>query len=132
MSLTYAPKIAVVQTGDIRQTVRIRRSLVVKRTGDWLLIHTWSGKPYRTPWGWRMKVMLTDVLHLRYFGNTWRLVIENDEQVLGERWVNDEQMAELAAKDGIVPATRYGLESTLKTLNGLAKLENTEWQVFRW
>ena len=48
LSMTYGPKIAGVMDGSIRQTIRHTERIKV---GDKLILHTWTGKPYRSPWG---------------------------------------------------------------------------------
>ena len=59
MAVTYAPKEAAVQSGDCRQTVRKGDKVLV---GDEILFHGWSGCPYRSPWSWRKRIKVSEVI----------------------------------------------------------------------
>ncbi|OPX65619.1 MAG: hypothetical protein A4E30_00290 [Methanomassiliicoccales archaeon PtaB.Bin215] len=138
LSLTYKPKIEAVKAGTIRQTIRLKRSDVEKRPGDRLLLHTWAGLPYRSKWDWRLNVRIKEIILLWHDGSeTWW--VYDDSDFLKGRAIQpayhptyDDFLAELAKRDGIVPPTRQGLESTLKALNNLDSLKYTHWGVIRW
>lgn len=125
MSLTYVPKIEAVKAGTIRQTIRLQRSLNVKRQGDGLILHTWAGKPYRSQWDWRIKTTIKEVTTLLYQDGKWW-----DFQTY--QLLDDADLRAIAARDGIEEPTRENLEATLKKLNGLESLEFTIWDVVSW
>ena len=54
-SFTYEPKIEGVRRGEIRQTIRPKGKRPVE-VGDRILFHGWTGRPYRSPWSWRLPV----------------------------------------------------------------------------
>jgi hypothetical protein len=130
LSLTYKPKIEAVKAGTIRQTIRLKRSDVEKRPGDKLLLHTWAGKPYRTPWDWRLETTITERIALLYQFGLWHYNENGHGQ--GYETARYGYMDEIAKLDGIDPPTIYGLTDTLARLNGLTSLENTFWEVIRW
>jgi hypothetical protein len=87
-ALTYAPKIPGVLSGKITQTIRplpvspviynrptleqrekMRRKqkLGTVRPGDSILFHGWEGKPYRSPWSWRLKVQVDAVYFTKIY-----------------------------------------------------------------
>ena len=106
-ALTYAPKIDGVRSGSIRQTIRPvgRRSV---REGDHILFHSWSGKPYRSAWSWRM------VVHVLSVRDVW---IVRDGIVFplidcAMPWSHP-YMAAVARMDGIEPPTGEALGAYL-------------------
>jgi hypothetical protein len=132
-SLTYRPKIEAVKEGRVRQTIRRFNINKPKLEGDNLILHTWSGKPYRTPWGYRLNTPIKTVLHLLYSDGDWMAPCWNNiNEFLGHEYVSDEYIDKIAYLDGIEPPTREGLEKTLLELNGLKTLEGTQWEVIRW
>ena len=138
MSLTYRPKIEAVKAGTCRQTIRLKRSSVEKLPGDKLLMHTWAGLPYRSKWDWRLDARIKERILIWHDGSeTWW--VYDDRDFLkgrpiqpGYHTTDDDFLAELAKRDGIVPPTREGLESALKALNHLDSLKHTTWEVVRW
>jgi hypothetical protein len=79
-ALTYKPKIDGVLTGKIRQTIRPITFLRVEKfnttihnypkpvlEGDTILFHGWEGKPYRSPWSWRLKVKVDKMLFTKIY-----------------------------------------------------------------
>ena len=129
LALTYAPKIEAVKAGTCRQTIRRFNPLKPKKVGDKLILHTWAGKPYRTPWDWRLETNLTFVGRIHLIDGVWFMESVN----IPDKWYPSEDMVvHLATRDGIDPPTREGLEATLKRLNDLASLEYTQWDVIRW
>lgn len=142
MALTYPPKIPDVISGECRQTVRLVHkgpeplpaSLRLKRPGDELLMHTWTGKPYRSPWGWRGRFVLTEVLELFYFdGWAWSPLggLEKDGRRAFEP-VPMSALLDIARRDHIDPPTVEAWEEALMRLNGLKSLVDTDWEVLRW
>ena len=113
LSMTYAPKIEKVFSGEITQTIRRWwPGQPKKMIGDDLLIHTWEGKPYRSKWGKRM-----------YAEITYLDIIDLDT-------ITDEELTILAELDGIEPPTAEELKRTLSRLNG--GLVGGDYQVIRW
>lgn len=135
MSLTYKPKIEGVQSDKITQTIRLFHPEKPKKAGDKLILHTWAGKPYRTPWDWRLEIPIHYVFRLKKEGGIWYTSIEPEEKQLYEiigPWCSQLSVDSLAYHDGIDPPTQEGLEATLKKLNGLASIEGVIWEVIRW
>ena len=116
MPLTYATKIDAVFDGTCRQTIRRGHNLSI---GDEILFHTWSGRPYRSKWGRRKKVILTDVLYL-WFSENYNFNVES------------QAMDRLAELDGISPPTGEALIETLERLHGGKEKLIGPWQVLRW
>ncbi|MCD6468720.1 MAG: hypothetical protein J7L32_05380 [Thermoplasmata archaeon] len=110
MSFTYAPKIEAVRSGECRQTIRKVRGNRRIKEGDFIIFHGWSGKPYRSPWSWRLKVKVTEVLGFEAFPEGVRL-----PNGYIEGWGYMKEYAEL---DHISPPTGEALKETLKKLNG--------------
>jgi len=129
MAITYPPKIEAVFSGKCRQTIRLLKIRSIKEEGDTILFHDWSGKPYRSKWGRRLKVTVTEVFSLYYERGAWRShPYDMDPGLTYTR----QFMEELAKRDLIDPPTRECLEMVLAKLNDLNTLEGTEWQVIRW
>ena len=138
MSLTYAPKIEAVKSGQINQTIRLVRSLVDKKKGDKLILHTWESKPYRSKWGWRLETRIKESLLLRVDDQNEWWIFDNSDFLRGLpiqphwRQLFLDELMELAKLDGIEPPTFGGLCHTLAKLNGLNSLCGTYWNVIRW
>jgi len=125
MPLTYAPKIEPVRSGRCNQTIRKGRRFAV---GDEILLHDWIGKPYRTKWGWRMRVKVTQVINILVSGDS---VVFIDQPVRYKCAWNDEPVNDLAREDYIDPPTGEALRGVLFGLNG-APDGVGEYQVIRW
>ena len=133
LSLTYAPKIPLVKSGEVTQTIRLHNPDRPKKVGDKLILHTWEGKPYRSKWDWRLETKISEVILL-----DWGRSIEDAQTSIhnGEFWESYEpvslaQLAEIARLDGI-KAYWMDLAETLMKLNGLKKIELTVWDIIRW
>ena len=127
LSMTYGPKIEGVRNGAIRQTIRRLNPKRPFKLGDKLLIHGWSGKPYRSPWNWRMEAIVTEVFELCVAD--WGVVgLENPP-----RWTSwdDEGVDYLAESDGIDPPTGDALKAVLERFHGKFH-EPAYFQVIRW
>ena len=131
MSFTYEPKILGVINGSIRQTIRRRSGTDSTRfskrkefgVGDKLIMHGWEGRPYHTPWSWRIEEVLTGV-------GVLLLVDEGLFNIRGEFIPWDSEFADhLAQRDGIDPPTGFGLKEVLK-MHG--KDWEGEYYVLRW
>jgi hypothetical protein len=138
MSLTYAPKIDAVKSGQINQTIRLVRSLVDKKKGDKLILHTWEGKPYRSKWGWRLETRIKESLLLMVDDHNEWWIYDNLDFERGLpiqphwRQLFLDELMDFAKLDGIDPPTFGGLCHTLAKLNGLSSLAATYWNVIRW
>jgi hypothetical protein len=138
LSLTYKPKIDAVKAGICRQTIRRFKPDRPKHPGDKLLLHTWAGKPYRTPWDWRLETPIKEVYVLEMpEGTDWgypgEYVLFFWKVLPPNTWSRAAlDLDELAARDGIDPPTHIGLEETLMKLNGLDSMIGTAWEVIRW
>ncbi|HEY3419367.1 MAG TPA: hypothetical protein VGK23_02320 [Methanomassiliicoccales archaeon] len=128
MSLTYKSKINDVQAGKCRQTIRTHKENPCKHVGDKIILHTWSGKPYRSPWGWRYESKIESLAVLFYSDGVWHMADSEGMFHPCESAVMDE----IAKADGIFPPTKERLEATLKELNGLKTLDMTFWDVIGW
>jgi hypothetical protein len=118
--LTYAPKIAGVLDGTIRQTIRVGRKFSV---GDQVSFHGWEGKPYRSRWSFRtpyapLKAVIPITIRPggiaapREF-RAWSL------------------LDEIARLDGIEPPTGAELHRVLSALNPIPE-GGAEAQIIRW
>ena len=119
--LTYAPKIAGVLDGSIRQTIRVGRKF---STGDQVSFHGWEGKPYRSKWSFRTPYMaLTEVIPVEI--ETRGIMFPNGPA----KW--DELMG-LALLDGIDPPTGQELKNVLIGMHPVRIGERIPAQIIRW
>ena len=125
--LTYAPKIPGVLDGSIRQTIRVGRKF---RVGDLVSFHGWSGRPYRSTWSFRTPYFeLTEVY----------LIIICPDCILAPGggafppWpaFGEDELADLARRDGIVPPTGDALRDVLAGMHKIPD-DGIEAQVLRW
>jgi len=122
-AITYAPKIEPVRDGRCTQTIRKGNKVFVN---DEILFHGWEGRPYRTKWSWRKRVVVTDIYDI-------------DIQNVGIAFTGEEGMYPwnssmcytIAREDFIDPPTGEALRDVLFGLNGLPK-EPQEYQIIRW
>lgn len=130
LSMTYGPKIEGVRNGTIRQTIRKYNPKRPFKIGDKLLIHGWSGKPYRSPWNWRMEA---EVKELPSFEA--RNIGVNDTAPIAQMrfyaW-DTPVMDRIAGYDGISPPTGLALKEVLEKFHGKFTDEPIEFQVVRW
>jgi hypothetical protein len=126
LPMTYEPKIPAVFAGRCTQTIRVGRKYA---KGDSLLIFEWTGQPYRSKWGRRLKakvVLALPVLlgpngvycdygdHIKWFG--WGTFFANS----------------IATLDGIDPPTGEQLKAVLEAYHGPFPPEGVEAQIVRW
>ena len=125
LSLTYAPKIPLVKSGECTQTIRLHNPDRPKKVGDKLILHTWAGKPYRTKWDWRLETEISDLRLLKFPD-----VSKFSDTEFVRLW---SYLGNLARLDGINPPDAETLMRTLGTLNNLnGLLEGTIWDIIRW
>jgi hypothetical protein len=129
LSLTYAPKIPLVKSGECAQTIRLRNPDRPKKVGDKLILHTWAGKPYRTKWDWRLETEISELELLEFPYPEW---------VFDGKF--HRKLYELAARDGIsVPDHKFpnlkmafDLTDALAKLNGIRTVSDRLWDIIRW
>jgi len=118
--LTYAPKIAGVLDGTIRQTIRVGRKF---GPGDLVSFHGWSGRPYHSKWSFRVPyVVLKAAIPITIYPGG----IEAPGEV--RRW---DLLDGIARLDGIEPPTG---EALCRVLSGMHKIpaDGIEAQILRW
>jgi hypothetical protein len=124
LPLTYAPKIAAVQEGTCTQSIRIEKKLNFQ-VGDFIAFHGWSGKPYHSFWSFRTpyyQVVLAEPIDIHEDS----IYFPREKKFLA---ADDPQLAVLAAKDGIEPATGKELIRVLHAMHGPGILKG---KVLRW
>ena len=134
-AFTYEPKIKAVRDGSITQTIRPDPKGSYVQVGDEILFHGWSGKPYRSPWSWRLRVKVTEIMNLYIYRDMFFIREAPDWP---RRW--DSPLAnELAQLDGIKPPTGEALRDVLAGMDkyGLDEYETRKdrshaYQVIRW
>ena len=123
MAITYNPKIQAVLDGSCRQT--IRKGLNVS-AGDEILFHGWEGRPYRSKWSWRLRVVVSNVYNIK--------VSDYGIQFFSSKYMRawwSPYVEHLAKLDFISPATGEELKNVLFGLNGAPKTPQ-EYQIVRW
>jgi len=121
MSITYPPKIEPVQDGRCTETIRKGNKVT---TGDEILFHGWAGRPYRSKWDWRKRVIVVVVIDI--------VISVSGISIDGNlhAWTSW-YPARLAEYDYINPPTGEALRDVLFGLNGAPK-EPEPYQVIRW
>ena len=129
-SISYAPKLDDVFSGKCRRTTRllsvrlIPASKLCPTVGDEILFHEWTGRPYFSKWGRRIRVKVTDLSIMS--------ITEDDVVFINGMTVAEEDGEKLARLDGIKPATSDEYMRVLKEKNGLDTLRNTTWAIIDW
>ena len=123
-AFTYEPKIPAVRDGRCTQTIRPKGKRPIV-PGDIILFHGWEGRPYRSPWSWRMeRATVKEVIPLKVYPEGFVL-----NGSIYRPWKSKEG-DELAERDFIDPPTG---EELGKVLTGMHKgLDGQEFQVIRW
>ena len=141
LSMTYAPKIEAVKNSECRRTTRIYNEDNPFELGDFVLIHGWAGKPYRTPWNWRLpKMPILEPIDMlaSEFSAAFRqhpitgLPYSNESCPINHYFWQDPIMDEAARLDGIVPATGIQYQHVLEKFHGKFTDEPVRFQVIRW
>jgi hypothetical protein len=133
MAITYKPKIEAVRNGKCTQTIRMTDKFKV---GDSILLHGWSGKPYRSKWSWRKRVTISRVINalidIDYGSGKEEKILHlfcPFKMIISFGWDHPEA-DKLAALDFIDPPTGIELRNVLTKLNK-AKGGNI-YQIIRW
>ena len=124
LGFTYKPKIEAVHDGRCNQTIRKGRRI---NTLDELLLFTWSGKPYRSPWLWRKRAICTSASPIRVCLDG--ISLSECTRVL-HRW-DTPFMDDLAARDFIDPPTGTGLRDVLLKMHKIGE-DGELFQIIRW
>jgi hypothetical protein len=113
MAFTYEPKIERVRRGEISQTIRPKWKVAL---GDRILLHGWTGKPYRSKWSWRLSVTVSHVENIYAFADGIKIDING-------AWIffpwDSERADTIAALDGIEPPTGIALGKLLTNMHRL-------------
>ena len=151
LSLTYAPKIPLVKSGECTQTIRLHNPDRPKKVGDKLILRTWAGWPYRTKWNWRLETYISELKLMR---------LRNTDDNSPRGWAGDAEVfdekdkmffsigtcgyEELIWDDGVRsawsperercynPGMICVFQDLLRELNGIDKLDGTLWDIIRW
>lgn len=121
MSITYTPKIEPVKDWRCTQTIRKGHKA---SEGDEILFHGWHGRPYRSKWDWRKRVVVDEVIDIEISSEGMLI-----EEIL-HAWTSW-YPGRLAEYDFIDPPTGEALRDVLFGLNG-APDEPEEYQIIRW
>jgi len=138
-AISYGPKKEAVRKGKCAQTIRVEAKEPVM-VGDKIIFHSWSKKPYRSKWGWRLRVVVTEAIYImlhpdcilsrkKLEGCESTAFISNGNGDWWEyRWAD---LAYLAELDGIDPPTGEELERLLKSMHGDFE-GGVPGQIIRW
>jgi hypothetical protein len=129
LGFTYKPKIEAVHDGRCDQTIRKGRRI---NTLDELLLFTWSGKPYRSPWLWRKRAICVEAIPIK--AHTWgfELLGHCDGERTGAEFAWDTSfMDSVAARDYINPPTGTGLRDVLLKTHKIGE-DGKLFQIIRW
>ena len=139
--MTYQPKIEGVKDGSCRQTTRILKPMNPKKVDDIALLHGWSGMPYRSPWGWRRKdplIQVIDMLALKHTASFWQHLVTakpigTESCLLNHYPWFGEEMDYLAKLDGISPPTGQEYKNVLEKYHGrFHDFNPVHFQIIRW
>jgi len=122
--MTYQPKISAVQSGECTQTIRAVRKGRKVSVGNEILFHGWAGRPYRSKWDWRKRVVVYEVIDAELSSQGMYI-----DEVL-HAWTSW-YPGRLAEYDFIDPPTGEALRDVLFGLNG-ASDEPEAYQIIRW
>lgn len=124
MSFTYPPKIEPVHLGLCDQSIRAGRRINML---DELLLFTWSGKPYRSPWLWRKRAICTEAIPIRVCLDGISL---SECTRVPIRW-DTPWMDSLASRDFINPPTGVELGRVLLKFHKIGE-DGEQFQIIRW
>jgi hypothetical protein len=136
LPITYLNKADAVFAGACNQTIRMGDRY---RVGDRLTIYEWSGKPYQSKWGRRIKAEVVETFGIKI----------SDKGIATENLINTrfgfpsmpivlwgentgEYQSNIAELDGIHPPTNHELRRVLESFHGPFTDEPVEAQIIRW
>ena len=122
-SITYEPKIEAVKNGMCIQTIRKGHKVDV---GDEILFHGWKGRPYRSKWNWRKRIVVDEIDNLLVDNETVTFIKDD----FSYPW-NSTIVDIIASEDFIEPPTGKELKKVLFGLNK-APEKPEEYQIIRW
>lgn len=131
-------KIPSVRDGTIDQTIREKGKKPVS-IGDSILFHGWETIPRHSPWSWRLRVDVTEVLGCQIAPLKGILLLDPESDPLFWHWHdwNSKIVTSLAIRDGFglikdvyTPSQR--LFQWMTGHYGLKNLEEKLFQVIRW
>jgi hypothetical protein len=132
LPLTYAPKIAGVLDGTIRQTIRPGWKFMV---GDLVSFHGWVGRPYHSKWSFRTEYRpLVEVVSIEIEprGFVWMSCDGRTETDRGAMYSKWDELDRIAHLDGIDPPTGQALKTVLLGMHPIRDGENLQAQIIRW
>jgi hypothetical protein len=112
-ALTYAPKIEAVKLGACKQTIRPAGRKEIK-VGDFLILHGWEGRPYHSPWDWRIEVTVTRVDYVFMTNGGWVWT----DTCSGVDW---NELDDVAQKDYIDPPTGIAMGELFNSMYDLSE-----------
>lgn len=140
-SMTYPPKVQAVRSGACRRTTRMYNENKPFVVDDLILIHGWTGRPYWSPWSWRMpKERIRKVIDMVVTDSTltfWqdpisgRPIGSESLRLLILTW-HDHEVDELARLDGIVPASGLEYRAVLERFHGKFTEVPVRFQIIEW
>lgn len=98
MAFTYKPKIEAVFAKRCRKTLRLTRKI---EEGDTLLIHDWTGLPYRSKWGRRLYQQVLEVQQIIVDRRGLTIFDPENDAWYSQPW-GGQGITFLAKQDGIV------------------------------
>jgi len=127
MAITYAPKIEPVLDERCTQTIRKGRKVSI---GDEILFHGWEGRPYRSKWSWRKRVVVTLAENILVSKHGIQYYDSMAMVIRPTTW-NSFWSTSLAILDFIDPPTGEALQDVLFGPKG-APADPVEYQIVRW
>ena len=129
-ALTYTDKVEAVRSGTCRQTIRAvgKRSVCV---GDTITFHGWTDRPYRSPWSWRLEVVVKRVYPILINGVGISGIVSGPViNGFVHPW-KSMYCDEIARLDFINPPIGEALRDVLFALNGVPE-QPEQFQIIRW
>ena len=130
-AFTYQPKIPAVRSGLITQT--IRPGLKVSE-GDEILFPGWTGRPYRSPWNWRLRVTVSYIRAIIVWPTCYQYhagMINGLPHTKTVEW-DKLEATRLAERDGIDPPTGAELGRVLCAMHSKGARGGAVYQIIRW
>ena len=126
MSMTCPAKLEAVFSGECTQTIRLGGKYSV---GDEILIHDWEGRPYRSKWGRRLRVVVVLVQDMILYEKRFDLCFHGLTDSIPKKWGGVMSDA-IAIGDGL--KNGLTLKAELKHLNGIREFSGEIAQIIVW